>query len=172
MYWGAHVRTCSYLRLAPPSVPFVAVVCTRVFVTHILTHPGSTGLPKPIYQPQKSAIANYGINMEMKAFITLPLYHNHGICNFFRAIYAQKSIHIYNADLPLTQSHLTTILRKQKFEIFYGVPYALKLLAETAEGIELLKQLKIVMYGGSACPDTLGNLLVEQGVNLVGHYGA
>jgi hypothetical protein len=110
--------------------------------------------------------------MDMQAFITLPLYHNHGICNFFRAIYSGKSIHLYNADLPLTQPHLTAILRQHKFEIFYGVPYALKLLAETDEGIELLKELKVVMYGGSACPDTLGNLLVEKGVNLVGHYGA
>ena len=133
---------------------------------------GSTGLPKPIYQPQRSAIANYAISMDMKAFITLPLYHNHGICNFFRAIYSGKSIHIYNADLPLTQSYLATILRQHRFEIFYGVPYALKLLSETDEGIELLKQLKIVMYGGSACPDTLGDLLVNSGVNLVGHYGA
>ncbi|KAH7071535.1 male sterility protein [Paraphoma chrysanthemicola] len=141
-------------------------------VIYIIHSSGSTGLPKPIYQPQKSTIVNYAIHMDMKAFITLPLYHNHGICNFFRAIYSGKSIHIYNADLPLTQNHLTTILRKHKFEIFYGVPYALKLLAETEEGIELLRQLKIVMYGGSACPDTLGDLLVEQGVNLVGHYGA
>ena len=133
---------------------------------------GSTGLPKPIYQTQKSAIANYATSMDMKAFITLPLYHNHGICNFFRAIHSGKSIHIYNADLPLTQPHLATILKQHDFEIFYGVPYALKLLAETDEGIELLKQLKIVMYGGSACPDTLGNLLVDNGVNLVGHYGA
>lgn|SRR5690242_6095485 len=133
---------------------------------------GSTGLPKPIYQPQKSCIANYAIHMDMKAFITLPLYHNHGICNFFRAIYSGKSIHIYNADLPLTQQYLTSILRKHVFEIFYGVPYALKLLAETDEGIALLRQLKIVMYGGSACPDTLGTLLVDNGVKLVGHYGA
>jgi acyl-coenzyme A synthetase/AMP-(fatty) acid ligase len=138
----------------------------------LLTAVGSTGLPKPIYQPQKSAIANYAISMDMRAFITLPLYHNHGICNFFRAIHSGKSIHIYNADLPLTQSYLATILRKHDFEVFYGVPYALKLLAETAVGIELLKQLRIVMYGGSACPDTLGDLLVNQGVNLVGHYGA
>lgn len=110
--------------------------------------------------------------MNMKAFITLPLYHNHGICNFFRAIYSGKSIHIYNADLPLTQSHLAAILKQHDFEIFYGVPYALKLLAETDEGVKLLKQLKIVMYGGSTCPDALGNLLVENGVHLVGHYGA
>ncbi|PSN75389.1 male sterility protein [Corynespora cassiicola Philippines] len=139
---------------------------------YIIHSSGSTGLPKPIYQFQKSAIANYAISMDMKAFITLPLYHNHGICNFFRAIHSCKSIHLYNADLPLTQQYLTNILRKHNFEIFYGVPYALKLLAETEEGIALLKQLKIVMYGGSACPDTLGDLLVENGINLVGHYGA
>ncbi|KAI4612274.1 putative NRPS-like protein biosynthetic cluster [Alternaria metachromatica] len=139
---------------------------------YIIHSSGSTGLPKPIYQPQRSAIANYAISMNMKAFITLPLYHNHGICNFFRAIYSGKSIHIYNADLPLTQSYLATILRQHRFEIFYGVPYALKLLSETDEGIGLLKQLKIVMYGGSACPDALGDLLVNSGVNLVGHYGA
>ncbi|USP79408.1 hypothetical protein yc1106_06682 [Curvularia clavata] len=137
-----------------------------------IIHSSSTGLPKPIYQPQKSAIANYAISMNMKAFITLPLYHNHGICNFFRAIYSGKSIHIYNADLPLTQPHLAAILKQHDFGIFYGVPYALKLLAETDEGIHLLKQLKIVMYGGSACPDALGNLLVENGIHLVGHYGA
>ncbi|KAF1968934.1 NRPS-like enzyme [Bimuria novae-zelandiae CBS 107.79] len=139
---------------------------------YIIHSSGSTGLPKPIYQSHKSAVANYAISMDMKAFITLPLYHNHGICNFFRAIHSCKSIYLYNADLPLTQPYLTSILRKNDFEIFYGVPYALKLLAETTEGIELLRQLKVVMYGGSACPDELGNLLVEQGVNLVGHYGA
>ncbi|KAF2106528.1 male sterility protein [Lophiotrema nucula] len=142
----------------------------NIYIIH--SSVGSTGLPKPIYQPHKNAIANYAFSMDMKAFITLPLYHNHGICNFFRAIYSGKPIHLYNADLPLTQQYLTNILRKHNFEIFYGVPYALKLLAETDEGIELLKQLKIVMFGGSACPDTLGDLLVDKGVNLVGHYGA
>lgn len=110
--------------------------------------------------------------MDMKSFITLPLFHNHGICNLFRAIHSRKSIHLYNADLPLTQEHLVNIMREHKFEIFYGVPYALKLLSETEQGIQLLRDLKIVMYGGSACPDDLGNLLVDNGVNLVGHYGA
>ncbi|KAH7311242.1 male sterility protein [Stachybotrys elegans] len=141
-------------------------------VAFIIHSSGSTGLPKPIYQTHKSCLSNYAMTMNMKAFITLPLFHNHGICNFFRAIYSRKSIHLYNADLPLTQEHLINIMRETQFEIFYGVPYALKLLSETAEGIDLLRQLKVVMYGGSACPDDLGNTLVASGVNLVGHYGA
>lgn len=90
----------------------------------------------------------------------------------FRAIYSRKAIYLYNADLPLTQEHLANIMREHDFEIFYGVPYALKLLSETDEGIRLLKRLEVVMYGGSACPDDLGNLLVNSGVNLVSHYGA
>ncbi|PNP49986.1 hypothetical protein THARTR1_09317 [Trichoderma harzianum] len=63
-------------------------------------------------------------------------------------------------------------MQANHFEIFYGVPYALKLLSETQKGISVLQELKVVMYGGSACPDDLGNLLVENGVNLIGHYGA
>ncbi|KAK4118762.1 acetyl-CoA synthetase-like protein [Parathielavia appendiculata] len=144
---------------------------TNNFV-YIIHSSGSTGLPKPIYQTHKAAIANYAVSMDMKAFITLPLYHNHGICNFFRAVYSGKSIHLYNASLPLTHEYLVSIMTRHKFEIFYGVPYALKLLAESDEGIQILRSLKIVMYGGSACPDELGNRLVECGVNLVGHYGA
>ncbi|VUC21837.1 unnamed protein product [Clonostachys rosea] len=141
-------------------------------IAFIIHSSGSTGLPKAIYQTHKSCIANYAISMDMKAFITLPLFHNHGICNLFRAVYSSKSIHLYNADLPLTQGYLVRIMREHDFEIFYGVPYALKLLSENEEGIQLLQKLKVVMYGGSACPDELGNFLVDNNVNLIGHYGA
>ncbi|KAL6862096.1 acetyl-CoA synthetase-like protein [Trichoderma novae-zelandiae] len=141
-------------------------------IAFIIHSSGSTGHPKPIYQPHKSCLANYSASMRMKSFITLPLFHNHGICNFFRALHCRKSIHLYNAELPLTQDHLLRIMQAHDFEIFYGVPYALKLLSESQRGIGLLQRLKVVMYGGSACPDDLGNLLVDNGVNLIGHYGA
>lgn len=90
----------------------------------------------------------------------------------FRAIYSQKPLHLYNADLPLTHDNLVKVMQANSFEIFYGVPFALKLLSESEEGIRCLQQLKIVMYGGSACPDDLGDMLVDRGVNLVGHYGS
>lgn len=35
----------------------------------------------------------------------------------------------------------------------------------------MLTRMKVVMFGGSACPDGLGDLLVENGVNLISHYG-
>ncbi|KAK2757279.1 putative NRPS-like protein biosynthetic cluster [Arachnomyces sp. PD_36] len=137
----------------------------------IIHSSGSTGLPKPIYQTHSAALRNYENSMEMKGFITLPLFHAHGLGSVFRGITANKKIFMYNASLPLTEPNLLEIMRKHKFEIFYGVPYVLKLLSESNEGIEALAAMQVVMFGGSACPDVLGDLLTEAGVNLVSHYG-
>jgi thioester reductase-like protein len=140
---------------------------------HIMHSSGSTGFPKPIRNIHKSYIYNASNNFGLRGFITLPLYHNHGMSSFYRALHAGKVLYFYNPNLPLSARQLTAVFKHlgPELEIFYGVPYALKLLA-TPEGIELLKKFKIVMFGGSACPDDLGDLLVDSGVNLVAHYGA
>jgi thioester reductase-like protein len=140
-------------------------------VAWIIHSSGSTGLPKPIFQTQRAAVRNYATNMNMRGFVSLPLYHNHGISCLFRSIHSCKSLFLYNASLPLTKQYLLQIMNEQDFEIFYAVPYALKLLAETDEGIRALAKLQIVTFGGSPCPDSLGNKLVEGGVHLVSHIG-
>ena len=140
-------------------------------ISWIIHSSGSTGLPKPIYQTHHAALRNYEQNMNMKGFITLPLFHAHGLSSTFRAITSVKKIYLYSASLPLTRQNLLDTMHKHKFEIFYGVPYALKLLSETKEGVGALAAMKVVMFGGSACPDALGDLLVEGGVNLISHYG-
>jgi hypothetical protein len=63
-------------------------------------------------------------------------------------------------------------LKATKPEIFHCVPYVIKLLAESDEGIQMLADMKLVLYAGSGCPDDLGDRLVERGVNLCGNYGA
>ncbi|KAJ9661124.1 hypothetical protein H2201_006675 [Coniosporium apollinis] len=141
------------------------------YIAWIIHSSGSTGLPKPIYQTQKAALNNYASNMNMRGFLTLPLFHAHGVSSLFRAVHSKKQIHLYNATLPMTKQYLMDIIQSHLFEIFYGVPYALKLLAESEEGIRLLSRFQVVMFGGSACPDSLGDKLVEGGVNLVSHYG-
>ncbi|KAI3011183.1 hypothetical protein CBS147346_1384 [Aspergillus niger] len=141
-------------------------------IAWIIHSSGSTGLPKPIFHTQSAALKNYSGHMNMSGFVTLPLYHNHGISCLFRTIHASKQLHLYNANLPLTRQYLLEIMGSNSFEVFYGVPYALKLLAETREGISALAKLKAVMFGGSACPDSLGNLLVENDVHLISHYGS
>jgi thioester reductase-like protein len=140
---------------------------------NILHSSGSTGFPKPIRNIHKNYLHNASINFGLRGFITLPLFHNHGLSSFLRALHAGKVLYFYNPTLPLSARQLTAVFKHlgPELEIFYGVPYALKVLA-TPEGLELLKRFKIVMFGGSACPDDLGDLLVDAGVNLVGHYGA
>jgi acyl-CoA synthetase (AMP-forming)/AMP-acid ligase II len=140
-------------------------------VSWIIHSSGSTGIPKPIYQTHHAALNNYTSNLNLRGFITLPLYHAHGISSVFRSIHSKKQIYIYNAALPLTQQNLLNIIHENDFQVIYGVPYALKILGETEEGIAALAKLKVVMFGGSACPDALGDRLVKNGVNLISHYG-
>jgi thioester reductase-like protein len=140
---------------------------------NILHSSGSTGFPKPIRNIHKNYIYNASFNLGMKGFITLPLFHNHGLSSFLRALYAGKVIYFYDPNAPLSARQLTAVFKHlgSELEIFYGVPYALKVLA-TDEGLQLLKNFKVVMFGGSACPDDLGDMLVDAGVNLIAHYGA
>lgn len=77
-----------------------------------------------------------------------------------------------NANLPLSEGNLVDAMEAADPESFHGVPYALKLLSETEGGIQALKKCKLVLYGGSSCPDEVGDELVRQGVYVVGHYGA
>jgi acyl-CoA synthetase (AMP-forming)/AMP-acid ligase II len=140
-------------------------------IAWIIHSSGSTGLPKPIFQTNNAALTNYASNFNLRGFITLPLYHAHGISSVFRSIHSRKHIYLYNSNLPLTQQTLLSIIKRYDFQILYGVPYALKMLGESAEGIDALAKLKVVMFGGSACPDALGKRLVDHGVNLISHYG-
>jgi hypothetical protein len=97
-------------------------------------------------------LKNYANNFGLKGFITLPLFHAHGISCLFRAIHSQKLIYMYNANLPLTASYLLSTLQNYpEIEVLYAVPYALKLLLETEKGLESLARLELVMFGGSSC---------------------
>ncbi|KAH0827399.1 male sterility protein-domain-containing protein [Lanmaoa asiatica] len=97
----------------------------------------------------------------------------HGHSNVLRAWYAAKPLYLFpTGSIPLTSANIIKLLSQAPdIQGLYGVPLALKLLAETPEGLEVLKHLKLVMFGGSACPDELGDFLVSEGVPLVGHYG-
>ncbi|TLD30841.1 hypothetical protein PspLS_01795 [Pyricularia sp. CBS 133598] len=140
-------------------------------VAFIVHSSGSTGLPKPIFQSHRACLGNYALGSGMRAFVTLPLFHNSGLANTFRSIVARKCMALYNASIPMTSASLVEGLDHIKPETFNCVPYVLKILSETSEGLAALARCKIVVYAGAGCPDDLGDLLVEKGVNLVSHYG-
>lgn len=61
--------------------------------------------------------------------------------------------------IPLTTHNLKRVLEKTPPDVegFYAVPYVLKLLGDSEEGIQLLKRFKLVTFAGSPCPDELGD---------------
>ncbi|KAL7268911.1 hypothetical protein RUND412_008444, partial [Rhizina undulata] len=140
----------------------------------IIHSSGSTGLPKPISQTNEGTLLSCAImaNYAMEGLITLPLFHTYGICAVFSALYSGHKCSMYNADLPLTASNMIATWNATKPQVFYSVPYALKLLAEAEGGVEMLKEAKLVTFGGSSCPEEVGNMLVKAGVNLVSFYGS
>lgn len=142
------------------------------YVCWIIHSSGSTGHPKPIFQTHSGALRNYANNFGLRGYITLPLYHAHGISCVFRAIHSRKIIYMYCAKVPLTAHYLLATLQEHReIRVLYAVPYALKLLSESQDGLATLKDLDLVMFGGSACPKPIGDKLTQSGVLLVSHYG-
>ena len=64
------------------------------------------------------------------------------------------------------------MIRHTKPELLHCVPYVLKLVAESEDGVRCLADVKMVLFAGSSCPDDLGDRLVKNGVYLVANYGA
>ncbi|ETI26263.1 hypothetical protein G647_03040 [Cladophialophora carrionii CBS 160.54] len=141
-------------------------------VAWIIHSSGSTGFPKPIFITNFGCLANWQKGLGFRSFTVSPLFHSHALMEFGRAIYAKRPMFFGNHQMPVTRQNLLAALRVAKPEMVCAVPYVLKLLAEQDEGIAELAKAKIVMYGGSACPDPLGDELVSKGVFLAGNYGA
>ncbi|KAK7182281.1 hypothetical protein DPSP01_006993 [Paraphaeosphaeria sporulosa] len=138
----------------------------------IIHSSGSTGLPKPIYLTHRSCIAAFATNLDRKALMTQPLFHSFGFYETFRSIYSGKPMYYVNYNYPLTKQNLLATLGHVKPDLLFCVPYVLKLLADSDDGIRCLADIDLIMYGGSACPDDLGDKLVRHGVNVCANYGA
>jgi acyl-CoA synthetase (AMP-forming)/AMP-acid ligase II len=77
---------------------------------------------------------------------------------------------------PKSDELFRNIQVKNHLTVLVTVPSLLeelveKLLSENL-GLEPLKKLKFVMYGGAACLDELCKILVDRGVVLLSGYGA
>ncbi|KAL7266211.1 hypothetical protein RUND412_011252, partial [Rhizina undulata] len=143
-------------------------------IAWIIHSSGSTGLPKPVGQTNEGTLKSINImsSYRMEGLITMPLFHAYGVISVFSAFYSGRKVTMYNADLPLTASNMIATWNATKPQVFYSVPYTLKLLAEAEGGVDILKEAKLVTTGGSSCPEEVGNKLVNAGVNLVSYYGS
>ena len=141
-------------------------------IAWILHSSGSTGFPKPIYLSNMQCLANWKKSFALTSFCTSPLFHSHALMELGRAFYTQSAMYLINPKLAITAASLIEAMSAAQPQMVSAVPYVLKLLAETQAGIDALAKAQLVMYAGSSCPDSLGDLLVSNGVNLIANYGA
>jgi acyl-CoA synthetase (AMP-forming)/AMP-acid ligase II len=132
-----------------------------------------TGLPKPIGQTNHGAIkAAISMQIPYPGLVTLPLFHTFGLLTFLHGIETGLKTSFYSAELPLTGLNVIAALKATKAEVMFTVPYAMKLISEVEGGIQAMKELREIIYGGASCPQDLGDMLVRQGVKLSNYYGS
>ena len=138
----------------------------------ILHSSGSTNLPRPIHFTHGRLMAACAPALGYRAFLTVPFFHTHGLAVFFQTLYKRATLLLFDGNMPQTCDNLVQAIRGAQPEIVYTVPYVLKTLAESQDGIDELKACKLVSYSGSRCPDELGNRLTSEGVRLGSVFGS
>ncbi|KAL2014528.1 hypothetical protein VTN00DRAFT_2053 [Thermoascus crustaceus] len=106
-------------------------------IAYIMHSSGSTGLPKPIFQTHQACLENFENGNGLKGFSTARCIILSALL-VFRTMSKRGILYMYDHILPLISRHLLEAMEVVKPEIFFGVPYALKLLAESEKGIETL----------------------------------
>ncbi|PVH75981.1 acetyl-CoA synthetase-like protein [Cadophora sp. DSE1049] len=144
----------------------------------------STGIPKPIPQTHHGAVAVLPSlqGQDAATFTTTPLYHG-GIADCFRAWTSNAFIWLFpGADAPITSATILSCLSIATMVVskvgtppvryFSSVPYVLQMLSNTRDGLGVLQSMEIVGVGGAALPETVGDRLVKENVNLVSRFGS
>ena len=145
----------------------------------------STGLPKPIPQTHHGAVGVLPMfegGYETANFTTTPLYHG-GVADCFRAWTSGAMIWLFpGADAPITSSNVLKSLecarrssetnQTSTVKYFSSVPYVLQMLSMERDGLDILKQMKLVGVGGAALSQDIGDDLVQKEVNLVSRFGS
>ncbi|KAF9266782.1 L-aminoadipate-semialdehyde dehydrogenase [Marasmius fiardii PR-910] len=138
----------------------------------VLHSSGSTGFPKPCFVTHYGLIANVAINQNKIGFSTLPVFHGYGHFALFRCIYPGRPITLFPPHLPLTSANICAIHKASPpARQCFAVPYVIKLLGETEDGIKMLSSFDVVSFAGAPLPEDLGDRLTAAGVNLLSIYG-
>ncbi|KAG6354789.1 hypothetical protein INS49_003870 [Diaporthe citri] len=147
----------------------------------ILHTSGTTGFPKPIYQPHKMLLGYAcchrptqtedveGLNLSM-----LPLYHGFGLVVACLSLGTGKPILLPPPHEVPTARSSVTLLHSFKPRSFTTVPCILEEISKLPdeEGIAHLTTLQYVACGGGPLSIAVGDQLVDKGIRLLNHFGS
>ncbi|KAJ7918788.1 L-aminoadipate-semialdehyde dehydrogenase [Mycena leptocephala] len=126
----------------------------------------------PEQETDRPAVILHSSGSNKPGFSTLPVYHGYGHFAIFRCMYSTQPITLFPPHLPLTSANICAVLAASPpVRQCFAVPYVIKLLGETPEGVAALASFDLVGFAGAAVPDDLGTRLVAAGVNLFSIYG-
>lgn len=141
----------------------------------------SSGLPKPIPQSQFGVVGALPVfpdENKPATFSTTPLYHG-GLADCMRAWTSGAMIWFFpEGQAPITGANILKAISFARnkdvapVKYFSSVPYALQMLSEESQGIQVLKSMDLVGVGGAALPSAVGDKLVDAGVNLLSRMGS
>ena len=165
-----------------PSAPVTINEADAAYWHH--TSGTSTGLPKPIAQSHRGAVGVLPCldGRHQATFTTTPLYHG-GIADCFRAWTSDAMVWLFpGKEAPITATNILNSLDvaaksaaksiTPPVKYFSSVPYVLQMLASEDEGLRILQCMDIVGVGGAPLPPSVGDDLVQKGLNLVSRFGS
>ncbi|KAM5346094.1 hypothetical protein ACJ41O_009099 [Fusarium nematophilum] len=149
----------------------------------ILHSSGTTGLPKPIYLTPRYILgyaACHEINVDEEAcstsLSTLPLYHGFGLLAPCLSLSIGMTCCFPPASVIPAGRSTVDLLQLFNAETLLTVPSIIEDMLslpddERRHALDTLKTLSFIAVGGGALSPDLGEILVENDIKLVNHYG-
>ena len=146
---------------------------TDAWSTIIFTS-GSSWFPKAVVHTLAnhffSALGSNGI-MQLKPgdrwLLSLPLFHVGGLAIFFRSLLSGSSVVIPSKNKSLIQN-----IEKNQITHLSLVPTQLQRILKTDKGSDFLREMKLILLGGSAIPESLMEQSSRLGLKLKTTYGS
>ncbi|PHH93094.1 hypothetical protein CDD83_946 [Cordyceps sp. RAO-2017] len=175
-----------WLRAEAKPVPYTKAFESAQYDPMVVLHTsGSTGLPKPIvvrqgpfaladafrFLPPSQNGSKFSLlewsERAKRIFLPMPMFHAGGVYVLLtEAIFFGHPIALGIPDRPLNADLVLQSLKNSGGDGALLPPSILEELSHSDEGVETLKKLQFVSFGGGALSKSAGDKLVERGVTL------